>query len=97
MEDPEIVIVPHAETGEPVRLRKSFHGAALLTEDGSEDASLPPVDQNDYDIPETEVDETDVHLATLSKKFTRERVRVKRKFRGAKIVDLERRSDLKPL
>lgn len=35
-------------------------------------------------------------MATLSKKFTRERVRVKRKFRGAKIVDLERRSDLKP-
>ena len=51
MEDPEIVIVPHAETGEPVRLRKSFHGAALLTEEGEEDDSLPPVDQNDYDIP----------------------------------------------
>jgi hypothetical protein len=67
-----------------------------LDEHGNEDNQHSPVDQNDFDIPRTEVDDDDIHLATMSKKFTRERVRVKRKFKGAKIVDLEKRADIKP-
>jgi hypothetical protein len=52
-----------------------------------------PIDRNEYDIPRTIVDKEDVHLATLSHKFTKARVRVRRDFKGAKIVDLERKSD----
>lgn len=38
------------------------------------------------------MDKEDVHLSVLKHKFTRNRVRVRRDFRGAKIIDLERKS-----
>ena len=92
-EDPEIVVVTHKETGEDVKVRKTFQDACIVDEQGFPVPEAGPIDRNDYDIPKTIVDKEDVHLATLSHKLTRARVRVRRDFKGAKIVDLERKAD----
>lgn len=92
-DDPEVVVVMHNETGEDVKVRKTFQGAQVLDEFGEPDCTAPEVDRNDYDIPKTIVDKDDVHLATLKHKFTNHKVKVRRNFRGAKIIDLERKVD----
>jgi hypothetical protein len=92
-EDPEVVIVTHNPTGEDVKIRKTFHGARVVDDFGMLDPEAPLIDRNDYDIPQTLVDKEDVHLATLKHKYTKKRVRVRRDFRGAKIIDLEKKAD----
>ena len=92
-DDPEVVVVMHNETGEDVKIRKTFHGAQIIDEAGDPvDASA--IDRNDYDIPKTIVDKEDVHLATLKHKITNAKVKVRRNFRGAKIIDLEKKVEL---
>eukprot|EP00358_Blepharisma_japonicum_P004831 CAMPEP_0202942360 /NCGR_PEP_ID=MMETSP1395-20130829/2529_1 /ASSEMBLY_ACC=CAM_ASM_000871 /TAXON_ID=5961 /ORGANISM="Blepharisma japonicum, Strain Stock R1072" /LENGTH=703 /DNA_ID=CAMNT_0049638501 /DNA_START=542 /DNA_END=2650 /DNA_ORIENTATION=- len=93
-EDPEVVVVMHNETGEDVKVRKTFHGAAMVDEHGNLIPNQPLIDRNDYDIGKTIVDKEDVHIATLSHKKTNARVKVRRDFRGAKIIDLERKAEL---
>ena len=93
-DDPEVVVVMHNETGEDVKIRKTFHGAQVVDEAGDPVPDLPGIDRNDYDIPKTIVDKEDVHIATLKHKITHAKVKVRRNFRGAKIVDLERKVDL---
>jgi hypothetical protein len=95
-EDPEVVVVTHKETGEDVKVRKTFQDAYVVDDRGHRMPEAKPIDRNDYDIPKTIVDKDDVHLATLSHKFTKARVRVRRDFKGAKIVDLERKTDNLP-
>ena len=90
--DPEVVIVMHNETGEDVRVRKTFHGARILDNLGNVDPGQSPIDRGDYDIPATIVDQEDVHLATLKNRFNKKRIRVRREFKGAKIIDLEQKS-----
>ena len=91
--DPEVVVVMHNETGEDVRVRKTYHGAVLVDEEGRPIG--PGVDRNEYDIPSTVVDKEDVHVSSLKHKVKKTRVRVRRDFRGAKIIDLERRKEQK--
>lgn len=93
-EDPEVVVVMHNETGEDVKIRKTFHGAHVVDEHGHVISNQPLIDRNDYDIGRTIVDKEDVHLATLSHKKTNARVKVRRDFRGAKIIDLERKAEM---
>ncbi|OMJ74195.1 hypothetical protein SteCoe_26950 [Stentor coeruleus] len=93
-EDPEVVVVMHNETGEDVKIRKTFHGATVVDEAGEPVPDAPAIDRNDYDIPKTIVDKEDVHLATLKHKITKAKVKVRRNFRGAKIIDLERKADI---
>ena len=92
-DDPEVVVVMHNETGEDVKVRKTFDGAMVVDEAGELVPDLPGIDRNDYDIPKAVVDKDDVHLATLKHKVTNQKVKVRRNFRGAKIVDLERKAD----
>ena len=92
-EDPEVVVVTHRETGEDVKVRKTFHDAQIVDDQGEPVPTAMPIDRSDYDIPKTIVDKEDVHIATLSHKITRARVRVRRDFKGAKIVDLEKKTD----
>jgi hypothetical protein len=92
--DPEVVVVKYNETGENVKVRKTFHGAMIVDDEGVEIG--PEIDRNDYDIKKAKVDNTDVHFATLKHKFTAAKVKVKRNFRGAKIVDLERKVAQQP-
>ncbi|CAG9329240.1 unnamed protein product [Blepharisma stoltei] len=94
--DPEVVIVTHNETGEDVKIRKTFHGAKVVNEVGNIKEG-DKIDRNDYDIPDTIIDKDDVHIATLKHKKTNARVTVRRDFRGAKIIDLERKSELSKL
>ena len=93
-DDPEVVVVMHNETGEDVKVRKTFHGAQVVDEAGDPVPDVPGIDRNEYDIKKTIVDKEDVHLATLRNKLTNAKVKVRRNFRGAKIVDLERKVDL---
>jgi hypothetical protein len=90
--DPEVVIVMHNETGADVKVRKNFHGARMVDQQGNVLVEKPPINRNDYDISASEVEPEDVHLATLKHKVTSQRVRVRRDFRGAKIIDLEKKS-----
>jgi hypothetical protein len=90
-DDPEVVVVMHNETGEDVKVRKTFHGAQIVDEAGDPIVDAPNIDRNDYDIPKTIVDKEDVHLATLKHKITQAKVKVRRNFRGAKIIDLEKK------
>ena len=92
-DDPEVVVVMHNETGEDVKIRKTFHGAQIVDEAGEPVPDAPGIDRNDYDIPRTIVDKDDVHLATLKHKITQQKVKVRRTFRGAKIIDLERKAE----
>jgi hypothetical protein len=91
-DDPEVVVVMHNETGVDVRVRKNFNGARLVDPQGNVLQDKPPINRNDYDINSTEVEPEDVHLATLKHKTTAMRVRVRRDFRGAKIIELEKKS-----
>jgi len=95
-EDPEVVVVMHNETGEDVKIRKTFQGATIVDDHGDAIPDAPVIDRTEYDIPKTIVDKEDVHLATLKHKITRERVRVRRNFKGAKIIDLEKKAELPP-
>jgi len=54
---------------------------------------MPAIDRGEYDIPKTIIDQEDIHLASLKHKFTRTRVRVKRDFKGAKILALEKKTE----
>lgn len=92
-EDPEVVVVTHKETGEDVKVRKTFQDACVVDEKGHPVPLARLIDRSDYDIPKTIIDKEDVHIATLSHKVTRARVRVRRDFKGAKIVDLEKKTD----
>ena len=71
-------------------VRKSFNGARIVDLDNNP-LDAPPIDSRDYNIPATIVDEKDVRFATLTAK-TGKKVRVKRNFKGARIVDLERKA-----
>lgn len=95
-EDPEVVVVTHKETGEDVRVRKSFHGAYVIDKAGVKASREEPIDINDYDLSNAEIDKEDVRIALIPKKQTKERVRVKRGFRNAKIVDLENKNAFEP-
>ena len=95
-EDPEMVVVTHRETGEDVKVRKTFQDACVIDERGRPIPQAMPIDRLDYDIPKTIVDKEDVHIATLSHKVTSARVRVRRDFKGAKIVDLEKKTEALP-
>ena len=90
-DDPEVVVVMHNETGEDVKIRKTFQGAQIVDEAGEPIQNVPGIDRNDYDIPRAIVDKDDVHLATLKHRVTNQKVKVRRTFRGAKIIDLERK------
>lgn len=92
--DPEVVVVKYNETGENVKVRKTFHKAVIVDDEGTEIG--PEIDRNDYDIKKAKVDTTDVHFATLKHKFTAAKVKVKRNFRGAKIIDLEKKVPQQP-
>lgn len=92
-EDPEVVVVTHKETGEDVKVRKTFQNAQIVDDRGEPIPESKPIDRNDYNIPKAIIDKEDIHLATLSHKMTKARVRVRRDFKGAKIIDLEKRSD----
>lgn len=91
--DPEVVVVVHKETGEGVKVRKSFQDSCVVDDGGIGLGKDKLVDRSDFEISMTVVDQDDVHLATLRHKLTQARVRVRRDFKGAKIVDLERKVD----
>lgn len=92
-EDPEIVVVIHKETGEGVKVRKTFQDALIIDDHGKIVPEALKIDRSEYDIPKTIIDSEDIHIATLSHKHTKAKVRVRRDFKGAKIVDLEKRSE----
>jgi hypothetical protein len=92
-DDPEVVVVMHNETGEDVKIRKTFDGAQVIDEAGELVPNVPGIDRNDFDIPRAVIDKDDVHIATLNHKLTNQRVKVRRNFKGAKIIDLERKAE----
>lgn len=96
-EDPEAVMVTHNPTGEHVKVRKTFHNAQVIDHLGNPVPSVPGIDRNKFDISRTVVDKEDVHIATLRHRLTDAHVRVRRNFRGAKIVDLERKAEFPKL
>ena len=90
--DPETVVVVHKETGEEFKIRKTFEGALPVDARGRPLPGAIGIERNDFDISKTVVDPKDVHLATLSKKDRSGVLRVRRDFRGARIVDLEKKA-----
>lgn len=67
-EDPEVVVVTHKDTGEQVRVRKSFHGAYVVDKAGVKASQEGPIDINDYDLNAAEIDKDDVRIALIPKK-----------------------------
>lgn len=86
--DPEVIVVPHKQSGQRFKLKKGFKGARIVDLENKV-AELPPInDTSNFDIPETIIDEQDPHIAQLLN-YQGQRIKVKRNFRGARIVDLE--------
>jgi hypothetical protein len=75
--DPEVLTVPHKQSGERLRLRKGFSGARIVDLENKVVDHLPPIDENNYDISRTVIDEDDVGIATLTS-FRGDRVKVRR-------------------
>ena len=86
--DPEVITVPHLQSGERLRLRKGFAGARILDLENKVVDHLPPINENNYDISKAVIDEDDVGIATLTS-FRGDKIKVRRQFFGAKIIDLE--------
>ena len=85
--DSDCIKVPLKPSGIKVLVKKSFDGAIPVSEDGQELPDAQPV-SIDADS-EVEVDRHDVRFGTLRKSNSEGKVRVKRSFRGAKIMDIE--------
>ena len=49
-------MVTHRETGEDVKIKKSFHGATEIDSKGRLVSGKPPIDKNDFDMAKTIVD-----------------------------------------
>jgi hypothetical protein len=75
--DPEVLVVPHKVSGERLRLRKGFSGARIVDLENKVVDHLPPIDENNYDIPKTVIDEEDVGIATLTS-FRGDKIKVRR-------------------
>ena len=91
-EDPEILIVTHKATNKDIKIRKTFQNAFPVDEVGQIVPLSKPINRVDFDIPKTIIDSHDIHLAILSHKQTKARIRVRRDFKGAKIIDLEKKT-----
>jgi len=85
--DPDCIKVPLKPSGIKVLVKKSFDGAIPVTADGQEVPNAEPVSLEPGS--DVEVDRNDVRFATMKKSNSDGRVRVKRSFQGAKVVDIE--------
>jgi hypothetical protein len=85
--DPDCIKVPLKPSGIKVLVKKSFDGAIPVTADGQELPNAEPVSLGPGS--EVEIDRNDVRFATMKKSNSDGRVRVKRSFQGAKVVDIE--------
>jgi hypothetical protein len=51
IDHPEIISVPHIETGRRVKLKKNFKGAKIVDLENKIIENLGPVDEQNFDIP----------------------------------------------
>mmetsp|Transcript_30328 Transcript_30328/g.5478 ORF Transcript_30328/g.5478 Transcript_30328/m.5478 type:complete len:93 (+) Transcript_30328:757-1035(+) len=73
-------------------IRKGFKGARILDLENKVLNNIPPIQNtNDFDMKKTIIDDENVHIATLTTNQGA-KVRVKRNFKGARIVKLEEKA-----